>query len=597
MRKHPMRRLLRFRPTKESSESIGSTTATSNSQDDGDWDDVYADVRPLLDSKANSSQQQHRHSHQVPWLVAYTCYLAYAILLLLGQWRDWLSLLLRRGRYYSPPSDKYAKLLNKWEATYTRRIYHRIQDCFNRPLASRPGTRLLVLERASCDGKKSFQVLRKSQLQQSQVEEYTNNPNCMAVANSCSSDNDDENSNLLARDCLNLGSYNYLGFADDFQSTCRAKVVASMDMLPISTGSSLQTFGRTVLHDELERSVASFCGKPAALCFNMGYNTNATVLPALLLQQNGSSPQRNLIVSDALNHTSIVNGARASGATIRTFAHDDVSHLESVLRQAIVQGVPRTRRPWHKILVVIEGVYSMEGEYSDLRNIVRVAKKYGAYVYLDEAHSIGAMGATGRGITEYCNVDPADVDVMMGTFTKSFGAMGGYICASKEIIDYLRVHCAGSVLHTSMSPVVCQQIITAFKVITGQDGTNIGRQKLQALRDNSNYFRLRLERMGLQVLGQYDSPVIPVMLYHMTKIASFSRECFKRGIAVVVVGAPAVPVLECRARFCMSAAHKRKDLDWALDQLEEIVDICRIRHGPRLDVQGIDVVNVTKKDD
>ena len=101
--------------------------------------------------------------------------------------------------------------------------------------------------------------------------------------------------------------------------------------------------------------------------------------------------------------------------------------------------------------------------------------------------------------------------------------------------------------------------------------------------------------MGLQVLGQYDSPVIPVMLYHMTKIASFSRECFKRGLAVVVVGAPAVPVLECRARFCMSAAHKREDLDWALSQLEEIVSICRIRHGKTIDVEGYDLVDIVSK--
>jgi serine palmitoyltransferase len=123
----------------------------------------------------------------------------------------------------------------------------------------------------------------------------------------------------------------------------------------------------------------------------------------------------------------------------------------------------------------------------------------------------------------------------------------------------------------------------------------VGRKKLQALRDNSNYFRWRLEQMGLQVLGQYDSPVIPVMLYHMTKIASFSRECLKRGLAVVVVGAPAVPVLECRARFCMSAAHTREDLDWALTQLEEIVDICRIRHGQVEDVDA--AIAVKRKDD
>lgn len=450
--RHPIRRLLRFRP-KESS-STGSTVTTTGSLDE--WDDVYADVRPLLDQKSNCVSP--RHTHTVPWMIAYTCYLAYAILLILGQIRDWLSRLFRRGRYYSPPSESYAPLLNNWEKTYTRRIYHRIQDCFNRPIASNPGTRLLVLERASCDGKKSFELLRSDQLEKEQLVQYTDNPYCVPVTTTSLHGSNISSESFLARDCLNLGSYNYLGFADDFSTTCRDDVVSSLISLPISTSSSLQTYGRTHLHEKLEQAVAAFVGKPAAICFNMGYNTNATVLPALV------GGTRDLIISDALNHTSIVNGARASGAVIRTFAHDDVEHLESILRQAIVHGVPRTRRPWNKILVVVEGVYSMEGEYCDLKNIVRVCKKYGAYLYLDEAHSIGAMGATGRGITEYCGVDPSDVDIMMGTFTKSFGAMGGYIAASKEIIDALRVKCAGSVLHTSMSPVVCQQIITAIRV-------------------------------------------------------------------------------------------------------------------------------------
>jgi serine palmitoyltransferase len=171
-----------------------------------------------------------------------------------------------------------------------------------------------------------------------------------------------------------------------------------------------------------------------------------------------------LIISDQLNHTSIVNGARASGAAIRTFTHNDTSHLDEILREAIVMGQPRTRRPWRKIMVIVEGIYSMEGEYCDLRNVVRVAKKYGAYVYLDEAHSIGAMGPTGRGCAEYTGVDTADIDIMMGTFTKSFGGMGGYISASSEVIAHLRKSCAGSAYHNSLSPVVCQQIITSLKV-------------------------------------------------------------------------------------------------------------------------------------
>jgi serine palmitoyltransferase len=322
----------------------------------------------------------------------------------------------------------------------------------------------------------------------------------------------------------------------------------------------------------VERIVATFVGKEDAIVLNMGFNTNATIIPTL-------TTRGDLIVSDELNHTSIVNGARASGAAIRTFRHNDAKDLERILREAIVVGQPRTRRPWNRILVVVEGIYSMEGEYCNLRNVVEVCKRYGAYVYLDEAHSIGAMGATGRGCCEYTGVDPKDVDVLMGTFTKSFGGMGGYVAANRDVISMLRRECAGSSYHNSLSPVVCQQIISSFKVIMGQDGTNIGRDKLTALRDNSNYFRMRLTDMGLHVLGNYDSPIMPVMLYNPTKIAAFSRECLKRGLAVVVVGFPAVPILMSRARFCISAGHSREELDRALKELDEIADLLKLRYA------------------
>lgn len=241
-------------------------------------------------------------------------------------------------------------------------------------------------------------------------------------------------------------------------------------------------------------------------------------------------------MSDALNHTSIVNGARASGATIRVFHHGDVEMLEAMLRDAIVTGQPRTHRPWRKIFVVVEGIYSMEGDICNLRGIVDVAKKYKAFVYLDEAHSIGALGATGRGACEYCGVEPSEVDIMMGTFTKSFGAMGGYIAASEEFIRYLRSNTAGTLYGTSMSPVVAQQVLTALRIIAGKQGGDTGKQKLTAVRDNANYFRQGLLEMGCEVFGDWDSPVIPIMLYNPPKIAEFSRECKKRGVREGCVG-------------------------------------------------------------
>ncbi|KAL7450515.1 hypothetical protein ACHAWC_002426 [Mediolabrus comicus] len=481
---------------------------------------------------------------------AITTYLGYIVLIVTGHIRDICANIFRKGRYFRSankrnyPSDdftKYAPLLKSWENFYTRRLYHRIQDCFNRPIASRPSAIISVLERVSFDGNKTMSILASD--------------------------------GRVIRKCLNLGSYNYLGFADDWDITCREGVTKSLINLPSSVGSSRLEFGTTSLHRSVEKIVASFVGKEDAVVLNMGFNTNATIIPTLMTSGG------DLIVSDELNHTSIVNGARASGAAIRTFRHNDSSDLELTLREAIVYGQPRTRRPWNRILVVVEGIYSMEGEYCDLRNIVSVSKKYGAYVYLDEAHSIGAMGPTGRGCCEYTGVDPSEVDVLMGTFTKSFGGMGGYVAADKRVIDMLRKECAGSAYHNSLSPVVCQQIISSFQVIMGEDGTNIGKQKLNALRDNSNYFRMRLTDMGLHVLGHFDSPIMPVMLYNPTKIAAFSRECLKRGLAVVVVGFPAVPILMSRARFCISAGHTREELDRALKELDEIADLLKLRYA------------------
>ena len=331
-------------------------------------------------------------------------------------------------------------------------------------------------------------------------------------------------------------------------------------------------FGNSVMHDQLEKKVARFVGKEAALVYTMGYNTNVVTLAALM-------GKGTLIISDNLNHTSIVNGARGSSAFIRVFRNNDIAHLESVLREAVVYGQPRSHRPWKKIMVVVEGIYSMEGAICKLKEIVAIVKKYKAYIYVDEAHSIGALGHTGRGICEYCDVNPDDIDILMGTFTKSFSGMGGYVAANKATIDYLRVNSGGALFHNSLSPIVTKQVITAFDVIEGVDGTSVGKEKINRLISNSNFFRSELEKLGLHVYGDYDSPIIPVMIYFPAKIGAFSRECLKRGLAVVVVGFPATPVILSRARFCISAGHTREDLLKALEIIKEVSDIMWMRYS------------------
>lgn len=371
------------------------------------------------------------------------------------------------------------------------------------------------------------------------------------------------------RNCLNTGSYNYLGFGDP-NSPTKDSVFKSIDKWGASTGSTRMSVGTTTLHADLEAIVARFLRKDAALCFGMGFGTNSTGLPALI-------GKGGLLISDANNHSSLVAGARSSGAKIKVFKHNDVQDLERVVRHAIIDGQPRTHRPWNKILIVVEGIYSMEGEVCPLKEIVEIKKKYKCYLYVDEAHSIGALGANGRGICEHAGVDPADVDVLMGTFTKSFGAVGGYIASSKDIILYLRHASAGSVYSQSISPPACQQVISAMKIMLGEDGTDLGQRKLAQLRDNSNFFRKQLMNMGFHVLGDWDSPIIPIMLYVPTKLAAFSRLCLERNIAVVVVGFPATPLLLARARVCISAGHTREDMEHALNVLDEIADLISLK--------------------
>ncbi|KAK1905711.1 Serine palmitoyltransferase 3 [Dissostichus eleginoides] len=263
--------------------------------------------------------------------------------------------------------------------------------------------------------------------------------------------------------------------------------------------------------------------------------------------------------------------------------------LEKLLREAVCSGQPRTHRPWKKILIMVEGIYSMEGSLVRLPEIIALKKKYKAYLFVDEAHSIGAVGPTGRGVTELFNVNPADVDVMMGTFTKSFGAAGGYIAGKKELVDYLRCQSHSAVYATSLSPPVTEQIIRAMKCIMGNNGSTEGIRRIRQLAENTKYFRARLKEMGFIIYGHEDSPVVPILLYMPGKVVAFAREMLERKIGVVVVGFPATPITEARARFCLSAAHTREMLNQVLHHMNEVGDLfclkfSRRKHSSRSDL-------------
>uniref|UniRef100_A0A671SUL8 serine C-palmitoyltransferase n=1 Tax=Sinocyclocheilus anshuiensis TaxID=1608454 RepID=A0A671SUL8_9TELE len=476
---------------------------------------------------------------ETPMLVAVLTYMGYGILTIFGYLRDfmreWKIEKCHIAREREEQKD-FVPLYQDFENFYTRNLYMRIRDSWNRPIYSVPGATFDLVERSSNDYNWTF--------------EYTGR---------------------VVKDVINLGSYNYLGFAEN-TGACATAAGEVTVKFGVGMASTRQEMGNLKRHEELEKLVASFLGVESAMAFGMGFATNSMNIPAL-------AGKGCLILSDELNHASLVLGARLSGSTIRVFKHNNMQSLEKLLRDAIVHGQPRTHRPWKKILILVEGIYSMEGSIIRLPEVIALKKKYKAYLYLDEAHSIGALGPYGRGVVEYFGLDAKDVDVMMGTFTKSFGAAGGYIAGRKDLIDYLRTHSHSAIYATSMPLPVVEQIITSMKCIMGKDGTTIGRSRIQRLAENTVYFRRRLREMGFIIYGNNDSPVVPMMLYMPAKIGAFGREMLKRNIGVVVVGFPATPIIESRARFCISAAHTKEMLDRALDVISEVGDLLQLKYS------------------
>ncbi|KAI9719919.1 MAG: serine palmitoyltransferase component [Chrysothrix sp. TS-e1954] len=469
-----------------------------------------------------------------PYYFLLTTYISYLLLIIFGHVRDFFGKRFKQDKYrYLREQNGYAPLNSDFDNFYVRRLKFRINDCFSRPVTGVPGRFITLVDRKSDDHNLTFHFTGTT------------------------------------TETLNMASYNYLGFANS-EGLCADTVEATIRRAGITMAAPRGDAGTSDLHLELERLTAEFVGKEDCTIFSMGYGTNASAFPALV--GKGS-----LVISDELNHTSIRTGMRLSGAVVQTFKHNDMRDLERLLREVISQGQPRTHRPWKKILVTVEGLYSMEGTLCNLPALARLRQKYKFFLFVDEAHSIGAIGPSGRGVCDYFGIDPSNVDVLMGTFTKSFGANGGYVCADKTIIDKLRVTNGGTIYGESPTTPVLQQTLTALKLITGELNPGQGDERLQRLAFNSRYLRLGLKRLGFIVYGHDDSPVVPLLLYNTGKIPAFSREMLRRKISVVVVGYPATPLVTSRARFCVSAAHNKDDLDRLLEACDEIGNVLQLK--------------------
>ncbi|RYO92422.1 hypothetical protein DL764_008129 [Monosporascus ibericus] len=470
-----------------------------------------------------------------PYYYVLTTYISYLLLIALGHIRDFFGKRFSKKPLYQSikPANGYAPLTDDFDSFYTRRLKNRIDDLFARTTTGVPGRYINLMDRISENFNASYRYLGTT------------------------------------TETLNMSSYNYLGFAQS-EGPCADAVENCVRKYGLSFCSPRADAGTSDLVSDVERDIAAFVGKPAAMVFSMGFVTNSSTFPALV--SKGC-----LIISDELNHASIRIGARLSGAVIRSFRHNDMVDLEKRLREAIAQGQPRTHRPWKKILVAVEGLYSMEGTMVDLPGALALKDIYKFHLYVDEAHSIGALGPRGRGVCDYFGIDPSRVDVLMGTLTKSFGANGGYVAGEKHIIDKLRSTNAAVMLGESPTPAVLTQIQSSLRLINGELIPGQGEERLQRIAFNSRYLRLGLKRLGYIVYGHDDSPIIPIMLYNPAKIPAFSHEMLKRKISVVVVGYPATPLITSRARFCVSAAHNKEDMDRLLAACDEVGDILQLK--------------------
>ncbi|GAB0089057.1 serine palmitoyltransferase 2 [Sergentomyia squamirostris] len=510
-----------------SAEMNGHTKTVSNGQVFGNF--PTNTTKSLRGRDSTSAKESYE---EVPLFVACLTYLGFYLLMVLGYFNH---LFFTPNVATEKHRDGYPSLYDHFERFYFRYVYRRVRDCWNRPICSVPGAEVVLKDRVTKDYGWTF--------------EFTG----------------------TQTKCLNLGSYNYLGFAEE-KGPCATAVEETIRKYGLAFSSPRRELGTNPLHIELETLTAEFLGVDDAIVFGMGFATNSLNLPTLL------SPGC-LCISDEKNHASIILGLRLSGAKTVVFKHNNMRDLERVLQRNIVNGQPGSGEPWKKILIVVEGIYSMEGSIVKLPEIVALKKKYKAYLYLDEAHSIGASGPHGRGIVDYFGINPRDVDILMGTFTKSFGSAGGYIAGDKKLINFLRCNSHAHCYASSMAPPVAQQILTSMKIIMGKDGTDEGQRRIDQLARNTRYFRRRLAQIGVITFGHEDSPVVPMLVYLFSKLGAVVRTLTTKNIAVVGVGFPATPLMEGRIRFCLSAAHTKEQLDYALARIDEISDTMGLKYS------------------
>ena len=349
---------------------------------------------------------------------------------------------------------------------------------------------------------------------------------------------------------INLASNNYLGLTAH-PKLCEAAVEATRKY-GVGSGAVRTIAGTMRIHMELEEKIARFKHVEACVVFQSGFTANAGTVSAILGKDD-------FIISDELNHASIIDGARLSRAKVKVFRHRDTAHAEELLQEV-------QKEPGHKLLIT-DGVFSMDGDIGSVDKLCDLADKYGAIMMVDDAHASGVLGRNGRGSVDHFNCH-GRVDIQVGTLSKAIGALGGYVCGTRDLIDFLYHRARPFLFSTSHPPSVAATCIAAFDILENEP------ERIERLWDNTRYFKKQLADAGFNIGGvntpASETPITPIILGEGRVAMEFSRKLFDAGVMATGIAFPTVPEGKARIRTIMTSEHTRHQLDQALEIMARV---------------------------
>ena len=350
------------------------------------------------------------------------------------------------------------------------------------------------------------------------------------------------------REYINFSSYDYLGL--NFHPAVAEAAKTAIDQYGTSVSASRPTAGNRPLHQQLEQQLAGLYQAEDCLTFVSGHATNVSVIGDLL-------GARDLVLYDALSHNSIIVGTKLSGATRKSYRHNDLADLENHLKSS--------RDQFDRVLIVVEGLYSMDGDTPDLQGLIELKSRYGAWLMVDEAHALGVLGANGLGIFEQAGVDPQLVDIWMGTLSKTLCGCGGYIAGNSTLIEFLRYNASGFMFSVGLSPPVAAAAIQALKLLSTSP------ERVQRLQTNGQYFLQTAHQLGLDTGNSQGFSVVPVVIGDSLKCVKTCNLLLEKGIFSVPVTYPAVPMQGARIRFFITSEHTREQIEQTLRAVADIL--------------------------